>query len=364
MLIGTFEKNAADAHAAISGITVSDVTRRSTGSAPARTVLRTFTPLHVAGSPGGTLTLSQDYAPVAAAAHRAYLPVVAVLELVPSRSLHLALPHPAPCHATPSSPDGRDRAPGALRRAHRPPQPDTLPRIGRRGARLPRRATRRPAHRPRPLQGDQRHLGHTNGDELSACWERGLHRRSWTARRSRDSAATSSASSRDAQPTPSRRSRSPSASATRSDSLSKWPASRSRCSRASASPLRRARQRHRDSPSLCGRRDVRGKGRHVPQLYTTDHDTGSPARLALMSELRAALVHDGSSSTTNPRSISAAGVSPCRGSDPLAAPDPRLPLTGRVPADRGAGRSLRQVTHTVFGRRWRRRGRGATRAST
>ena len=87
----------------------------------------------------------------------------------------------------------------------------------------------------------------------------------------------------------------------------------------------------------------------VPQLYTTDHDTGSPARLALMSELRAALVHDELLVYYQPqvdlRSGRVSGVEalirwrhPTRG---FLSPDEFLPIAGQ-------GGLMRQVTHTVF----------------
>jgi diguanylate cyclase (GGDEF)-like protein len=91
------------------------------------------------------------------------------------------------------------------------------------------------------------------------------------------------------------------------------------------------------------------KAAHAPQLYATDHDTGSPARLALMSELRAALVRNELLVYYQPqvdlRSGRVSGVEalirwrhPTRG---FLSPDEFLPIAEQAGL-------MRQVTHTVF----------------
>ena len=66
----------------------------------------------------------------------------------------------AGCLQAAAPPRRPQRAPGPARRAHRPPQPNSLPRPHRAGAAAVAaraRARRRAADRPRPLQGGQRH---------------------------------------------------------------------------------------------------------------------------------------------------------------------------------------------------------------
>jgi diguanylate cyclase (GGDEF)-like protein len=81
--IGQRETDRSHVREAIGGTTVSEVTSIDPpGPHESLDVLRAFAAIRVPGAATGALALSQDHAPIVQAAHRAVLPVVSVLELV------------------------------------------------------------------------------------------------------------------------------------------------------------------------------------------------------------------------------------------------------------------------------------------
>jgi diguanylate cyclase (GGDEF)-like protein len=349
-LIGTKDTDPADAHAAISGVTVSDVTRIDPpGTAPVRDALRTFAPLHVAGAPGGAISLSQNYAPIAAAAHRAYLPVVVVLELV-LLGLYISL-----------FPILR-RVTRGLRR-----QMDVIEHQALHDALtdLPNRTLFR-AMVEEALAGSDSTvalliieldrfkeindtLGHSSGDELLRVLSLRLARAAegeGVARLGGDEFGIVS-----------RRATDPVAALALADRLRDaigQPVEVAGVSlemQASVG-IALAPEHGTDVETLLRCADVAmyaAKAAHATQLYSSEHDTGSPARLALMSELRTALHGDELLVYYQPqvdlRSGRVCGVEalirwrhPTRG---FLSPDEFLPIAEQ-------GGLMRQVTHAVF----------------
>ena len=248
--------------------------------------------MHVAGSPGGTLTLSQDYAPVAAAAHRAYLPVVAVLELV-LLGLYISL-FPILRRVT--------------RRLRR--QMDVIEHQALYDALtdLPNRTLFRASVEEALASRDAQlavllidldrfkeindTLGHTNGDELLRVLGARLAQTvvdgEEIARLGGDEFGIISRRATDAV--------SALTLAERLRDAIRQPVEVAGVSleMQSSIGIALAPGHGSDIETLLRCADVAmyaAKAAHVPQLYTTDHDTGSPARLA-HGELRAALVHD------------------------------------------------------------------------
>ena len=171
---------------ALSGKTASEViSNRGDVEIQNRTLVRRFgdllevyTPIRAksTGKPVGAFELYIPYAPVAAAiahdTHRLYLVLVIGLTVLYGVLFRLVASASRELQAACGRAEGARRALGARRLprpAHRPPEPQPLPRPrapGDSGKRAPRAQHRPPPDRPRPVQGDQRHPGPSAGDLL------------------------------------------------------------------------------------------------------------------------------------------------------------------------------------------------------
>ena len=158
---------------ALAGTITSATSFAEVGSSGPVKSLESYVPVVAGGQTAGVAVITQDYAPIAAAARAAFLPVTGIAEGVVVVLFVFLVPMLARAARRLQAPARRDRAARLPGRPHRAAEPEGVPRGGTsRDRRRARGAGRRDPRRPRSLQGGERHARPRRGGRAPA---RALH---------------------------------------------------------------------------------------------------------------------------------------------------------------------------------------------